>query len=294
MWAGSIDAKRTTMTLDEKQPGVFPQFVNQAAFVDRISMAVQGVRRKHLLPALKKIRDFPIAGPGSVYARACRYSAMISCNDLWLKYARIKPFRNIAPFSVSLRTVGFPVTCSEALHDLDALMCQRYRLYVSSAEFTFDITGFPVWRLVRELCSKAQISERGGEDGSHTVYVGSPRSCWQARIYRKTFSTARVEFMLHRDFLRSHGIHRPQDLLRLKQIPVWDLLGFRKIDRPCGRELPPRLRNPWLLRDFKVPPDMPTSIVLAELRKERVDPQNWIVPSDAELLLRKMQQNFVW
>ncbi len=68
-------------------------------------------------------------------------------------------------------------------------------------------------------------------DGTRTIYVGAPKSAWQARIYEKGESVVRLEFVLRRGFLSRHGINAPEDLLLVRRFKLWDLLSVRQFSR---------------------------------------------------------------
>ena len=85
----------------------------------------------------------------------------------------------------------------------------------------FDTTGIPLKRFMGELCTTARLVRViEGKDGT-TIYVGGVNSPWQLKLYGKTDSIVRVEFMLQSTFLRKHGIVRPHELsLSEKDTPL--------------------------------------------------------------------------
>jgi hypothetical protein len=186
-----------------------------------------------------------------------------------------------------------PVTCADVFLILDGLFRRGYTAAISSVELTFDTAGTPLWRFGRDLCSRATVTELGSQ-ARRTLYVGGPRSPWQVRIYQKTLSLVRVEFVLRSTFLRAHGIRRPQDLLRLRKVDLWRLVSFRVVDRASRYALPPRASEPWLKHGLPLPPAMPASIVERELRSAGLSPRRWVIRSDCETLLRKMQRAMIW
>jgi hypothetical protein len=114
------------------------------------------------------------------------------------------------------------------------LRCTRSspELTVSALELTFDFTGTSIDE-VRQLPIHRAKGVRVLIDGRgwQTIYIGSPRSAWQVRIYQKTKSVVRLEFVLRRRFLSRHGIKRPEDVLLLRRINVWALLSLRRFSR---------------------------------------------------------------
>ncbi|HEV2717023.1 MAG TPA: hypothetical protein VGU64_17295, partial [Terriglobales bacterium] len=57
-------------------------------------------------------------------------------------------------------------------------------------------------------------------------YLGRPRSPWQIRIYQKSVSIVRVEFVFRLPFLQAKRIYEPQDLIRLGKIRLGALVRY--------------------------------------------------------------------
>jgi hypothetical protein len=104
------------------------------------------------------------------------------------------------------------------------------QIRVSKVELTFDVTGATIVYVLWHIIHRAQNDIRVLSDGERTtIYVGSPRSAWEVRIYEKTRSgVLRLEFILRRSFLSRHGINKPEDVLLLRKLKVWDLLSVRR------------------------------------------------------------------
>ena len=278
-----------------KTSGVFNYAVNRAAFIDKVIVDVKGTRRTRSIPRVRKQQNLAIAGPGRFYARVMRGIDAVAGNGLQLKYGLMRRFENLSPFVLTLWADSRPVTCAGVLCALDSLLRLGHKSTISAVELTFDTESIPVWRFARELCTRARmITEIYNNGLLATLYVGSARSPLQVRIYRKTFSIVRVEFVLRSVFLRAHGIRRPPDLLLLRKVDLWKHVGFHEVEHRRGDELPPGVRKPWLQRGLSLPPAMPAAIVERCLRDEGINPSRWVVSSEREHLLRKMQSNLVW
>lgn len=274
--------------------GIYPHLANSAAFFDRIVVAVWGVRRKRPLQRIKGESNIAIGGPLSFYARCLPRFHTVSGNSLQLKYGVRRRYANLSPYVVTVWAGASPVTCADLLLILDGLMRRGYKALISCAELTFDTQSIPLWRFGRELCSRASVTEVTGTNGMVTIYVGTPRSPWQMRIYGKGYSIVRVEFILRSAFLRAHRIHKPQDLLLLKKADLWNHVGFREVDHSEGGALPLRVRDRWLSCGLALPPAAPASIVERALRDAHINPSRWVIRSDRETLLHKMQKNLIW
>jgi hypothetical protein len=132
------------------------------------------------------------------------------------------------------------------------------------------------------------------KNGKTTIYVGALRAPRELRLYEKTDSIVRVEFILRSTFLRALSVRKPQDLLLVKNAPLWRKVGFREVSI-SGAATPPRqVRQRWLDRGLTVLRRMPARDVELELRKAGVNPSDWVVRSDRGRLLRRMQKRLIW
>ena len=125
------------------------------------------------------------------------------------------------------------------------------QIRVSQVELTFDVTGTTIDYVRQHLIHRAQSDARVLSDGERiTIYVGSPRSAWQVRIYEKTITVLRLEFILRRSFLSRHGINKPEDLLLLRKLKVWDLLSIRRFSAPAVQHASPELGRTQSVRSL--------------------------------------------
>jgi hypothetical protein len=226
-----------------REEGVFRELVNKRAFIDKIVLAVWGTRRKTQTDALRVIANRGIAGPKSNYSRIVFAATQDGGNPTSLKYGLTVPKsirQFFPPMQMALRSAGSPVTCAELLRAEEAMLCSRARHSVSNVELTFDTDRFRPTECLQTIFSKAKVTEQPSAT-RQTVYVGTPHSDWQLRIYEKTRSITRVEFILRSAALRRMEISRAEDLIRLRTAQLHDLVTWRQF-RPVttGFVLPHR------------------------------------------------------
>ncbi len=143
-------------------------------------------------------------------------------------YGKKKKFKNVPALRITMHSERVPLTGTQVRLLVKALTVGPYQVRVSSVEFTFDVTGVTIDYIRRHLVHAARTTIKVLSDGERkTVYVGSPRSAWQVRIYQKTHSVVRIEFVLRRPFLSRNGINGPEELLLLRKLNIWKLISIR-------------------------------------------------------------------
>jgi len=97
-------------------------------------------------------------------------------------------------------------------------------------ELTFDLKKPSYAEICRTIEYRASRSRKlgGGTKRGHTMYVGSSRSLWYARIYEKKKGVLRVEFVFRRGYLSARGISSPNDLVLLRNVNLRRLLSLRQ------------------------------------------------------------------
>ena len=189
-----------------------------------------------------------------------------------------------------------PVTGAQVRFFVERLTVES-QIRASKVELTFDVTGATIDYVLWHIIHRAQTDLRVLSDGKRaTIYAGSPRSAWEVCIYEKTSTVLRLEFILRRPFLSRHGINRPEDVLLLRKLNIWDLLSVRRFsassaarvsrtwESATGRELVctwgeyrrPLRSLPRFLRNYGVHPHQ-------VLRRTRLQKK-----------LEKMQKRLVW
>ena len=263
--------------------------------MDKVVVDGWGTERKRLGEHLVRLRNLAIGGQDRFYARCWKARSNVSGNKLQIAYGVMRPYAHLAPFKFTFLARKRPVMCSDVLMILDSFFRRGYKARVSRVELTFDVQGIPYRELVWEVCTRARsLDELEGDNGC-TLYVGSTRAQWQAKIYERTYSVVRIEFALRSTFLRRLKINQVQDVYLLRRAPVWNLVSFRQTDQSRPGELPRRLRRFWEDLGHGVPPlDMRPSFVQRTFREHGVSPEKWIIPSPHERLLRRMQKQLIW
>lgn len=287
---------RRHLTTDRRETAeVYSGLLNYAAFVDKAVIEIRGARRNKFVNGLVTEPSRAIGGGDSFYARCIPGCSPISGNRLQVAYGLMRHFPHLAPSKTTFWAGRSPVLCSDALFVLDSYFRLGYRAKVSRVELTFDIEGIAYNDLTWGLCTRARSREEIEDGSGRTLYIGSPRGQWQAKIYERTYSVVRVEFIFRSTFLRALNIHRLQDVYLLRRAPVWDLVSFRETDQSRAGKLPPRLRHTWEELGHGVPPlDIPPHFNQKTLREYRLNPDPWIVPSRHQRLLKQMQKRLIW
>ena len=161
-----------------------------------------------------------------MYARLLPGHCQLTGNPFELKYGRLHSYANVPPFRLSVRSDNAPLSGAGLNAIADSLFRSGFHSQVSQLEFTFDVTGFSYSFFHEHVLTTARSVTEVGKEGRKTLYVGRPRSPWQLRIYQKTDSLMRVEFVLRRAWLRAHGIEEIDDLPRLRNVDVWASVSF--------------------------------------------------------------------
>jgi hypothetical protein len=171
------------------------------------------------------------------------------------------------------------------------------QIRVSLVEFSFDVTGVTIDYVLWRIIHRARGDVRILSDGERiTIYVGSPRSAWQVRIYQKTPSVLRIEFILRRSFLSRHGINTPEDLLLLRKLNVWDLLSVRRfsassaarVTRTWNNAIGKELVRTW--GEYR----RPLRSLPRILRNHGVDPHLVLRRTRLQKKLQEMQERLLW
>lgn len=199
-----------------------------------------------------------------------------SGNELLVRYARRVHFDNIPVCTLTFRSVCWPVTRNEVQAALAVMFGSDECCSPSLIELTFDLTCPPSF-VEEHLRSRAGRFSR-----DRTLYIGSPKSRWQAKVYTRHLGFTRLEFMLRRRFLHSLGFDTVDSVGNLATCEVlWRML--RPVPLPSS---PARLMfTPWW---YQLP--------AAEQTPSR-PPARPIVdapPSPFERHLRLMQANVIW
>jgi hypothetical protein len=277
---------------------IFSWAVNSVAFIDKIVLSVDG----HLKSDFENELHHPVsrgirAKPTSLYSRAVSGVVWLSGNPADVVYGRRKRFKNVPTVRVTIHSKRVPVTGAQVMMLIKSLTAGASEIRVSNVEFTFDVTGATIDYVRTHLIYRAQLDARVLSDGQRiTIYAGSPHSAWQVRIYEKTRTTLRLEFILRRSYLSRHGINQPEDLLLLRKLNVWELLSVRRFSASSAA----RVTKTW---DNTIGKELvltwgeyrrPLRLLPRILRNHKVDPDQVLQRTRLQKKMQEMQKRFVW
>jgi hypothetical protein len=279
------------------QAGVFESLVNRASFVDKIVMSIWGSKRHRPLEGVQAGASRPIGGGKRLYARSIPVTLNSSGNEGEFKYGRFQPWKQAPPFRLVLRSVHTPLDQAQVDAAANSLMCKGYRINVAQIEMTFDTYNTSVKSFHQHLFTTARrVSILRDRDGNQTLYVGTPRSAWQLRVYQKTNDIVRLEYVLRLPFLREFGIRGTKDIFILRELDLSQSAGFMKFSQNRLEYALADLKRDWrkqLLLDWARYRRL--ELLSRILRQEhRVNPNPLLEATRVEVMLRRMQSLFVW
>lgn len=230
--------------MNSKVSGVFRFLTGYAAFVDTVSVAIDGRLRSRIKSHTKLIVNRPIGRSGRIYGRVLEATCCRSGNPVSVNYGKLKPYASVDPFRVTLRSEISPTTLSGVHAVLGSLFWKRYRARVRYVELTFDShIGIAFFR--KHASTKAVIGKWLQDDENRlTFYIGRRTASWQIRCYEKCPGVTRFEFVLRHTFLRRHGIDTLEDVHLLRTIPLQHLVSLKEFrDGLTGRRRQELLRR---------------------------------------------------
>jgi hypothetical protein len=280
----------------KEESGVFQRLADKSAFIDKAVLGIWGHRRERVPPAVELAQSRAIGGSTRMYARLLPGQSQLTGNPFELKYGRLHPYRNVPPFRLSLRSDIVPLSAAGVSSTIDSLFRRGFHCQISQVEFTFDVTGysFPFFR-EHLLTAAHSVTEVGMQD-RRTLYAGGPRSPSQLRIYQKTDSLMRLEFVLRRAWLHAHGIEQLDDLLLLRDLDVWASASFPEFREERLASVLNRMPSCWGKNILLQQPRRPSLRFLAGVLRWRcgVNPAPLLRHSQADHLLRRMQRKLLW
>ncbi len=212
---------------------VFPYLVNEAAFVHKIVMSVWTEEKPVLYQLLDEKRE-GILKPDSRYARSFKGKAPLTGNPLETVYAKVSRFPRVPPCQVTMRSEEVPLSGAQVNESMRLLFPAASRIQPVLVELTFDLTKTSVDYLHQHMIHRSrQWNERWDRvRGRRTVYVGSPASGWQVRIYDKTERVVRLELILRKGILPDNGILQPDNVVTLRSLELQPKFSLRRFSRP--------------------------------------------------------------
>jgi hypothetical protein len=271
--------------------------VDTAAFVHKLVLSVDAELSETHENVLQQIKREGIFHPGGLYSRRVSGKFWLSGNRVVVLHGRTRNFPNVPTLWITMHSGRIPLTAAEAILLTRRVTLGSPEIRVSSIEFTFDVTGTTIDYLLRHLIYRAKKDARVLSDGERrTIYVGSPRSAWQVRIYDKRRPVLRIEFVLRRASLSRWGISRPEDLLLLRRLNVWELLSIRRFSASSAA----RVTRDW---DDAAAKELvltwgeyrrPLRLLPRILKNHGVHPHQVLRRTCLQRKLEAMQRRFIW
>ncbi len=278
---------------------MFAYTTDRAAFIDRMVLNAWSpdVNAATFRGKLEGERNLPILGKGGVYSRCISGRCKLTGNPLNIVYGKTKRFRNVPVAQISFRSELVPLTGAQVVVAMTELFGAGAHIDISMLELTFDTERTAWWRLRQEAVHRARSwRELSGLGGRRTLYVGSRASDMQARIYQKTDTLVRLEFVLRRAYLRSCGITHPLDVVRLRAGQVWQLLSLRSCSAARVWAATGSWRNQTgrkIMREWRQR-GLPNQLLATTLREGGVDPSGALIKSRQQLLFEDMLRALIW
>jgi hypothetical protein len=289
--------KKVSKQLSKPTQRTFSYLTNKAAFIHKVVLSVDGALDETFQEKLIHAKNVGIFHPGVFYGRCVFGTWKLTGNPSTIHYGRTKKFPNVPPLRVTMRSESIPLTGAQTQLFVRGLAAGPHEIKVSSLELTFDLSFTNLSQVRRHLIHRAHREQILRDRlGRQTLYIGSPTSSWEARIYQKTESDLRLVFIFRRAFLSQHGINRPEDLLILRRLKIWRLLSVRRFSRSCAE----RVTQDW---DNNVGRELivtwaeakrPLLGLVQILRNHQVDPNCVLRRTSIQRRLEAMQHRFVW
>jgi hypothetical protein len=291
--------KKTTEPM-ESRGRVFAHLLDDSAFIDKIISSANGRLADSLDDELLNFQNRGIARPRAqrqgLYSRRVDGVWNMTDNPVMLLYGKTKQFENVPDNRFTMRSESVPVTAAQVLRFVKGMIPGSPEISVSSLELTFDLTSTSISHLWRSVIHRASTDQIMGYSGSRTIYIGSPSSKWQARIYDKTNSVVRVEIVLRRPFLSEVGVKHPEDVLLLSRLKIWELLSVRRFSKSGAMNATKNWRE-RVYRDLIVQWPMRKQRLqdlVKFLRANGIDVAQVLPKAQLQNTLEKMQRRLVW
>jgi hypothetical protein len=207
---------------------VFRYLLNEAAFVDTIALSVW-TEENTILDQLLDARNIGILSRNSFYARRLSGRAPLTGNPVDVLYGKVSRFPRVPPCRVVLRSEEVPLTGAQVNETMRLLFPNATRIQPVLVELTFDLKRVSVPKLQQQIVHRARQWQELQDVGRRkTLYIGSPASSWQLRIYDKTKRVVRLELILQQKFLSDLGIRQPDAIVRLRSLQLRQYFSLRR------------------------------------------------------------------
>jgi hypothetical protein len=218
--------------------GVFPDVVDIKAFLDKVTVSINGKRRDSPQIELRQRVRRPIGGSGGKYSWIEQAVLASSGNPFDLVYGPMRLGGILPALVLTLRSEGAPLNVDEIENVIDGYCEKGWTASVSLVELTFDLTGLSTeWFRFCVFSSAHRFRTRRDDYGAETHYFGGPTSPLQTKVYEKTKEVTRLEFTLRRPFLRQQGITKLSELEKLRTLDFSRRFWLRELDKEALKTL---------------------------------------------------------
>lgn len=278
--------------------GIFPYVVDLCAFNDTCRVSVRGEQLSPELDGLIEVKNTASRSNKSRFARCLRAKIRDTGNPLTVVYGKTgktAPLPAIPDAMVVFRSERIILTGAQIMHDIEMLFPTATRVEFSELEFTFDISATEVAAIRRQAVHSARRTCLLRDDtGRSTYYIGSRQSAWQIRVYKKTETIVRIEFIFRRPFLVKNGLLRPLDLLKLRVFDLETLVTFRRVSPERLKEAAPERSSKWREGVVRWAERWPISKLPAYLREQGIPPGKVLRRTELQRKIERMQKQFIW
>jgi len=280
---------------DATVSGVFSPLINHAAFVDKLVVGIKGKLRKRLPKTIDKTANPAIGGPGRPYARSMHGIYRPTGNPFEVKYGPNPRYSNLFDAKLTMRSERAPLSLQEVTDLITCLVRKGNRSVLNGMEFTCDVS-VPVRFFENHILARVRSIRTLVDDcGRQTLYAGVPAARWMLRVYEKTKSITRVEFVLRRAFLARAGINDLASVGALKDVQWNRLVKFPAV---CQRALEDLIEGKVAGKQSQIilewPGRRPTVILMAILKEYGIAGDQILKASPAGEMLLKMRKSFSW
>jgi hypothetical protein len=277
---------------------MFQHCINRAAFIDRLVVSVW-TERKPVLGQLLEAKSIGILSGKSRYARSLSGKTPLTGNPIEILYGKVSRFPRVPPYQVVMQSEEVPWTGAQVNETMRLLFPAATRIQPVLAELTFDFKKrASVLYLYRHMIHGARrVEELSDIAGNTTVYIGSPKSPWEIRIYDKAKAkgVVRLELILRRNLLFGYGIRQPDTVVTLRSMKLKSMFSLRRF----ARARLAAATNGW--RDV-VRRDIVgeweeyggTAQLLCRMLRGRGDESRLFPQSGLQRTVEKMQRNLIW
>jgi hypothetical protein len=277
---------------------MFQHCVNRAAFIDRIVLSVW-TEQKPVLDQLLEAKNIGVWSSKSRYARRLWGKTPVTGNPVEVLYGKASRLPRVPPCQVIMRSEEVPLTGAQVNETMRLLFPGATRIQPVLAELTFDLKNrASVLYLYRHMIHGARsFVEWSYLDGSTTVYIGSPKSPWQIRIYDKAKAKGivRLELILRQKLLFGYGIRQPDTVVTLRSMDLKSMFSLRRFARARLEAAADGWRD-VVRRDIVGEWEQygGTAQLLCRMLRGRGDEGRLFPRSGLQRTVEKMQRNLIW